>query len=168
MGDRVRQISPSPLSPDGWSPFGWLPVADTDPADGTETLAFEWGDVHVNRIAHRRDEVPEIPGGLRCEALFRHRTHTQVLMPVNVAAVLAVAAAEVDLASPEGVDRIEAFVLQPLESIVLRRGTWHWGPFPIAGDEVQLFNVQGLRYREDNDCADIGALGTPVDVVLQS
>jgi hypothetical protein len=166
MGEPHRQITPAPVTAAAWAPFGWLPVADTDPADGDERLAFEWGDVHVNRIAHRRDEVPEVPGGLRCLALYRHRTHTQVLMPLDTTSVLAVAPPGTDLATADGVDRIRAFVLDPLESIVLHRGTWHWGPFPVEAEEVHLFNVQGLRYVEDNECADIGALGTAVDVLV--
>ncbi len=91
MGDPVRQITPGPLTAASWAPFGWLPVDDTDPDDGVDSLAYEWNDVHVNRIAHRRDEVPAVPGGLRCQALYRHRTHTQVLMPLDVSAVIAVA-----------------------------------------------------------------------------
>jgi len=83
-----------------------------------------------------------------------------------VTAVLAVAPPSVGLTSPADVELIRAFVLEPLESIVLYRGTWHWGPFPVSADEVHLFNVQGLRYAEDNDRADIEALGTPVDVLV--
>jgi ureidoglycolate hydrolase len=87
-------------------------------------------------------------------------------MPLDTTSVLAVAPPGTDLATADGVDRIRAFVLDPLESIVLHRGTWHWGPFPVEAEEVHLFNVQGLRYVEDNECADIGALGTAVDVLV--
>jgi hypothetical protein len=31
---------------------------------------------------------------------------------------------------------------------------------------VALFNVQGLRYAEDNERGDLVALGTPLDVVV--
>jgi hypothetical protein len=60
------------------------------------------------------------------------------------------------------------FRLEPLESLVLSLGTWHWGPFPIEAPEVRLFNVQGLRYAEDNRCKDLAALGLSVDVDLKS
>jgi hypothetical protein len=166
MGDEVRQIQPVPLSRDGWAPFGWLPVADTDPSDGDHRLEFAWQDVHVNRIGHRRDEVTSVAGGLRCEVLFRHATHTQVVMPLDVTAVVVVAPAEVAMRSPEDVDEVMAFVLDTLEPIVLHRGTWHWGPYPIGADSVELFNVQGLRYAEDNESADLTALGAPVDVLV--
>ena len=48
--------------------------------------------------------------------------------------------------------------------MVLHRGTWHWGPFPVDADSVRLFNVQGLRYAEDNACVDLAARELDVDV----
>ena len=89
---------PAALTEAEWSPFGWLPVADVDPRDGKETLTFEWADAHVNLIGHVRAEVPETASGLRCEMLFRHDTHTQALMPLNVPAVIVVAPADVEFA----------------------------------------------------------------------
>ena len=133
MSAPVRKITALPLDERSWAPFGWLPVADTDPSDGSHRLEFAWDDVHVNRIAHRRDEVPTVPGGLRCQMLFRHATHTQVLMPLDGPAVVVVAPADVDLTSASDLDSAAAFVLQPLQAVVLHRGTWHWGPFPIDG-----------------------------------
>jgi ureidoglycolate hydrolase len=159
-------VRTEPLTEAAWAPFGWLPVADTDPRDGEHRLTFEWADAHVNLIGHLRAEVPETDAGLRCEMLFRHDTHTQALMPLNVPAVIAVAPAGTDFEAPGDADTIRAFRIEPLESLVLHRGTWHWGPFPIDGDEVRLFNVQGLRYAEDNRCVDLAAKGLSVDVAL--
>ncbi len=164
---------PVALTQDEWSPFGWLPVADVDPRDGNETLTFEWADAHVNLIGHARAEVPETASGLRCEMLFRHDTHTQALMPLNVPAVIVVAPAAVAFSDQDRdqaqADRgsIRAFRIEPLESIVLHRGTWHWGPFPLEGPEVRLFNVQGLRYAEDNRCVDLASKGLEVEVEVQ-
>ena len=166
MSDAVRRITPEPLRAESWSPFGWLPVEDTDPRDGDHRLEFAWQDVHVNRIGHRRDEVPAVPGGLRCEVLFRHVTHTQVVMPLDVRAAVVVAPAGVTMQAPGDVDRVQAFILEVQEPIVLHRGTWHWGPYPIGADYVELFNVQGLRYAEDNEHVDLAALGTPLDVLI--
>jgi hypothetical protein len=166
MGEEVRQITPVPLTGEGWAPFGWLPVADTDPRDGDRRLEFAWQDVHVNRIGHRRDEVPAVPGGLRCEVLFRHATHTQVVMPLDTVAVVVVAPAALSMRAPGDAAEVRAFVLDRLAPIVLDRGTWHWGPYPVGADSVELFNVQGLRYREDNDSVDLAGLGTPVDVLI--
>ena len=166
MADTIRRITPEPLTRDAWSRFGWLPVADTDPSDGAEVLDYEWHDVHVNLIGHRRDEVPVVPGGLRCQVLFRHATHTQVVMPLDVPAVVVVAPPDLEMDSPADAEQARAFVIPRLSSIVLHRGTWHWGPYPVGADYVELFNVQGLRYREDNASVDLDALGTPLDILM--
>jgi ureidoglycolate hydrolase len=163
----VSTIVPNPPTADTWAPFGWLPVADTDPVDGTHALEFAWADAHVNRITHRRDEVPMIEGGLRCQHLFRHLTHTQVLMPLDAAAVLVVAPATSTMTTLDEVAASRAFLLQPLVAIVLHRGTWHWGPYPVEGDTVELFNVQGRRYREDNDRVDLEPIGASLDVLIR-
>jgi len=163
---RERTVVPAALNQAEWSPFGWLPVADIDPRDGEQTMTFEWADAHVNLIAHARSEVPETPRGLRCDMLFRHETHTQGLMPLNVPAVIVVAPAGVEFTDEAEAASIRAFRIEPLESLVLHQGTWHWGPFPIEGSEVRLFNVQGLRYAEDNGCVDLAAKGLSVDVNL--
>jgi ureidoglycolate hydrolase len=121
----------------------------------------------VNLIGHRRDEVPEVPGGLRCQVLFRHVTHTQVVMPLDVDAAVVVAPPGLDMVHVADVDQVQAFVLPKLSAIVLHRGTWHWGPYPIGAESVELFNVQGLRYREDNASVDLEALGAPLDVEIE-
>jgi ureidoglycolate hydrolase len=161
-----RKVSPEPLSEQAWAPFGWLPVADTDPRDGDNRLAFAWDDVHVNIIGHARTEVPETTDGLRCQMLFRHDTHTQAVMSLDVPAVIAVAPAERDFSGSADAESIRVFRLEPLQPVVLHRGTWHWGPFPVDAESVRLFNVQGLRYAEDNACMDLGARELDVDVVL--
>jgi hypothetical protein len=162
-----RKIGPEPLSEAAWAPFGWLPVADTDPRDGQHRLYFAWDDVHVNLIGHARSEIPATADGLRCEMLFRHDTHTQTVMSLDVPAVIAVAPAAVDFSTADDGTAIRVFRLEPLEPLVLNRGTWHWGPFPVAAAAVRLFNVQGLRYAEDNACIDLVAVGLEVDVVLR-
>jgi len=164
-GER-RAVGPEPLSDAAWAPFGWLPVPDTDPRDGVHRMEFAWGDVHVNIIGHARAEVPGTSQGLRCEMLYRHDTHTQSIMSLNVPAVIAVAPAGVEFTDPGDVASIHVFRLEPLEPLVLHRGTWHWGPFPVDAPEVRLFNVQGLRYAEDNACVDLAAKGMAIDVVL--
>ena len=166
MPEQRRKIGPEPLSEEAWAPFGWLPVADTDPRDGEHRLSFAWNDVHVNLIGHARSEVPATADGLRCEMLFRHNTHTQSVMSLDVPAVIAVAPADVAFARPAEAAAIRVFRLEPLEPLVLGRGTWHWGPFPVSAPAVRLFNVQGLRYAEDNACVDLAAAGMDVDVVL--
>jgi hypothetical protein len=162
----VRQIRPVPLEAAAWRPFGWLPRRDTDPEDGRDRLRFAMGDPHVNIIGHARSEVPEVPGGLRCEMLYRHDTHTQVLMALDVPAVIVVAPGSSDFSDAEQTDGVRAFRLAPLEPLVLSSGTWHWGPFPLAAPAVSLLNVQGLGYADDNACVDLEGRGMSVDVLF--
>lgn len=162
---RTFTVRAEPLARSSWGPFGWLPVDDTDPSDGQQTLEFEWRDPHVNFIAHAADEVQRDADRIRCDRMYRHDTHTQTLMPTNCDSVVAVAPAKVDFSRPEHLDTIRAFVLHPLDCVVLARGTWHWGPFPLDGDHVRLFNVQGRRYSEDNACVDLTpATGATVEI----
>ena len=164
---RLVKALAQPLTDDGWAPFGWLPVADTDPRDSLQHLHFEWADPNLNVIAHAYDEVDHTAEGAVCAVMFRHDTHTQALMPLNVPAVVAVARASLDFSSPWHLDLVQAFVLQPLEVFVLFRGTWHWGPFPLGPESVQLLNVQGVRYAEDNASVDLAArAGAAVEVVV--
>lgn len=166
MGGTTRTVTPIPLEAAAWEPFGWLPVPDSDAEDGQHRLEFAWADAHVNRISHHVDEVPATVGGLSCCEMYRHRTHTQVLMPLDAPAVIAVAAPDVAMDAPADTGCVVAFLLQPLQAVVLHRGTWHWGPFPVGTPSVELFNVQGLGYRDDNERADLADLGGPVDVLF--
>ncbi len=159
-------VTMEPLNAAAWAPFGWLPLPDTDPADGEQTLDFQWTDAHLNTIEHRTDEVESTATGLRCAVMYRHDTHTQSLTPLDTRAVLAVAPASVAFAWREDLDAIRAFSIAPGETIVLHRGTWHWGPFPLgAATTVRLLNVQGMRYRDDNASVDLSArTGTVVEI----
>jgi ureidoglycolate hydrolase len=153
------------LTASAWAPFGWLPVDDTDPADEhAPHLEFAWSDAHANVISHSFDEVAAGPGLLRCGELFRHDTHTQALLVLDVPAVVAVAERAATFERPEDATSIAVFRLEPLQVVVLHRGTWHWGPYPVSEGTVHLFNVQGWRYREDNTRVDLEAAGAAVDV----
>jgi ureidoglycolate hydrolase len=163
---RLVTVEAAALTAEAWAPFGWLPVPDTDPRDALQHLHFEWADPNLNVIAHGYDEVEHTDDGSVCAVMFRHDTHTQALTPLNVPAVVAVAPASLDFSAPEHVNRVRAFVLAPLDSFVLFQGTWHWGPFPLEPGSVQLLNVQGVRYAEDNASVDLAArTGAAVEVV---
>jgi ureidoglycolate hydrolase len=163
---RTITLQPDDLDADAFAPFGWLPVDDTDPRDATYTYEFEWGDAHVNVIAHAPDEIERTGGGAICAVMYRHDSHTQTLMPLNVDSVVAVAPAAVEFTAPADLDAVRAFRLRPLQSFALFRGTWHWGPYPVGPEPVRMFNVQGKRYAEDNRSVDLAATAGAVFEVL--
>jgi len=164
MSLSILEVKAMPMTRLEWEPFGWIPVPDVDPDDGRDRLEFEWNDVHLNLIAHYESEITWSGDRRICDRVFRHLTHTQALMVLNCNAVMVVAAAGADLAEQESLAGIRAFALEPLQSFVLRRGTWHWGPFPVEEPKVELLNVQGLRYAEDNDSFCFADHGVRVDV----
>ncbi len=161
-----RRVTAHALSEEAWRPFGWIPVRDTDERHTRQRLAFDWNDPHVNVIEHRADEIARSDGALRCTEMYRHDTHTQVLLVLDAAAVLAVAPASMSFDHPDDAQSVRAFLLGRLDAVVLHRGTWHWGPFPLGAEAVHLFNVQGLRYAEDNTRVDLEAAGAALDVLV--
>ncbi len=165
---RTVALAAEPLSGDAFAPFGWLPVPDTDPADGEHTLAYAWADPHLNTIEHTFDEVEhDDDGAAHCDRFYRHDSHTQALMPLNVDAVVAVAPADTEFAGPSDLDQVRAFVLHPQDCFVLHRGTWHWGPFPLGPEPVRLLNVQGRGYADDNASVVLPeAVGVVIRVVV--
>ena len=164
---RLITVVATELTQDAWAPFGWLPVPDSDPRDGYHDLHFAWADPHLNVIAHTYDEVGHTEQGAMCTVMYRHDTHTQALMPLNVPSIVAVAPADLDFSSPEHAEQVRAFALRPLDAFVLFRGTWHWGPFPLGAEPVQMLNVQGARYADDNASVDLPArTATTIAVTL--
>jgi ureidoglycolate hydrolase len=86
-------------------------------------------------------------------------------MPLNCPSWIAVAPAFVDFSYPKQVQSVRAFLLDPLACIVLHRGTWHAGPFPLGGEPVRMLNLQGRRYEQDNAFVDLDEVaGTRVSV----
>jgi ureidoglycolate hydrolase len=148
-------IDADPFTPEAWSEFGWVPVPDDDPTDGMHSLEFKWDDAHLNYIIHTSDEVERSADGYVVRRLYHHDTHTQALMPVNCRSLIAVAPAIVDFSTPPHARRVRAFVLNPLDCIVLRRGTWHYGPFPLGSEAVQVLNLQARGYEEDSAYVDL-------------
>jgi hypothetical protein len=164
MNLSIIEVKAVPMTQPEWEPYGWIPVSDLDPTDGHHRLEFEWNDVHLNLIAHYEDEISRSGDKFRCDRVFRHLTHTQALMVINCNAVMAVAPPGTNLVDPESILSVKAFALKPLQSFALHRGTWHWGPFPVDAPNVQLFNIQGLRYSEDNESFCFSDHGVALDV----
>jgi ureidoglycolate hydrolase len=149
----IRELQLETVTYDAWSPFGAIPSDELTEHD-TADLEFLWSDGHVNFIAHRNDEIEFTPqGAALCDLLNRHDTHTQTLMPFDTDAYVVVAPAAVDFSRPDDFDTVRAFVLPQLSVVHLGRGTWHWGPYPLAADSIRIFNIQGRGYARDNGIA---------------
>jgi ureidoglycolate hydrolase len=154
-GGAVRLITlpVASVTPEAFAPFGVLP---SDEGDGhaTADLEFLENDGWVNYIEHSLGEIHVDNGAYRCDLLNRHYTHTQTLMPMTGAAVMVVAPAAVDFSEAPHYDTVTAFLLAQHLCVHLRRGTWHWGPYPVGAPAVRIFNVQGRGYPRDNGVVD--------------
>jgi ureidoglycolate hydrolase len=160
---RTKTIVAEPFTASSFEAFGWPVLQDTDPADGSYRLEFGWADPHVNVISHGPEEISRVDGAIVCDRMYRHATHTQALLVLDVESVVAVAPAGVDFSDPAHAELVKAFRLGRHDAFVLARGTWHWGPFPLGDEPVNLYNVQGLGYARDNECVDLTRFGLVVD-----
>lgn len=119
----------------------------------------------MNLIHHDRNEAPATDSGLLCQMMFHHVTHTQALLVLNCPAVIAVAPAGTRFDDSADLDVVRAFLLRPLDALVLHRVVWHWGPFPLSEPRVDMYNVQGLRYAEDNTCVRFDERGFTLEIL---
>ena len=151
---RTVTLDPIEATIESFAPYGALPPFEGD-GKPTADLEFLLNDGWVNYIGHTLGEIEVRDGELRCELLNRHDTHTQTLMPMSGDAVVVVAPADVDFSEPAHFDTVRAFALPRHTCVHLHRGTWHWGPYPVGADEVQIFNIQGRGYPKDNGVVEL-------------
>jgi ureidoglycolate lyase len=148
-------VAAEPLTAAAFDPFGQV-IASGDMAmelrDGEE--------FHLNVISY--DRKP-----LVCDHLNRHHRATQALIALGGRpTVVVVAPAEVDLSSRDHLASVRAFLCDGTAGINLALGTWHWGPYPLM-DHVDLVNVQGRGFADDNEVAHLERdLGVVVTVSL--
>ena len=104
---------------------------------------------------------------LRCDHLNRHHKATQALVALaGKPTLLVVAPPEYDFTTTEHLTQVRAFVCDGSAGVNLSLGTWHWGPYPLT-DQVDLVNVQGRGFADDNEVAYLERdLGVIVEVVL--
>jgi hypothetical protein len=167
VGAVAKTIEVEKFDEAAWAPYGWVPFRDVDPRDGDERLRFEWDDVHLNVIGHSLDEVEKTARGLRCDVLYHHITHTQAVMALNCDCIFVVAPADASIEGRDDLADVRAFLLHPLQAVVLHQGTWHWGPYPLEDEPVSLLNVQGLRYAEDNGQTDLAGLDLSLEIAFR-
>ena len=146
---RSIELVPIAATRESFADYGVLPPDEGD-GNPTADLEFLLDDGWVNFIGHTLDEIEVRDGCFRCELLNRHDTHTQTLMPMSGDALVVVAPPDVDFSQPDHFATVRAFALPRHTCVHLHRGTWHWGPYPVGADEVQIFNIQGRGYPNDN------------------
>ena len=104
---------------------------------------------------------------LVCDHLNRHHKATQALVALaGKPTLLVVAAPEFDFSTRDHLQHVRAFICDGSAGVNLALSTWHWGPAPLM-DHVDLVNVQGAGFLDDNEVAHLeGDLGVVVRVEL--
>jgi len=146
-------VTCEPLTAEAFEPFGDVLAAEPDEASIAVRGGEEW---LLNVLSY--DFKP-----LVCDHLNAHHKATQMLLPLGgQPAVLVVAPPGTTFGDPADLVAVRAFLLDGSAAVNLGHGTWHWGPYP-TGDHVDLLNLQGRGFADDNEIADLRALlGTVV------
>jgi ureidoglycolate lyase len=151
----THTVRAEPLSAPAFAPFGQVLAV------GDAAMELRDGEVFHLNVLHY-DRKP-----LRCDHLNRHHKATQALVALaGKATLLVVAPAAYDFSTDDHLAHLRAFVCDGTAGVNLALGTWHWGPYPIT-DHVDLVNVQGKGFADDNEIAHLERdLGVVVEVVL--
>ncbi len=150
-------VTAEPLTAHAFAPFGQ--VLATEPHEAA--IAVRDGEGWIMNVLTYEYRP------LVCDHLNAHHKATQMLVPLGSGpAVIVVAPPGTAFASVGDLASLRAFVLDGRAAINLGFGTWHWGPYPV-GDRVDLLNLQGRGFADDNEIADLATqLGTVVRVQL--
>jgi ureidoglycolate lyase len=156
----IHTVRAEPLTPAGFAPFGQVLSSEHT---GTSEAVIELRDgemFHLNVLSYERTS-------LRCDHLNAHHRATQALVALGgKPTLLVVAPAGTAFTTRDGLESVRAFVCDGTAGVNLALGTWHWGPYPLA-DRVDLLNLQGAGFADDNEIAHLERdLGVVVEVVL--
>lgn len=135
-----RCIPVSDLADESFAPFGAVLTAVPDgdaPREGERLLDLSRGTPRFYLMA-LQDRPP------RFDSITRHRSVTQVLASVaGEQWMIAVAPPGLvdDLEDRPSADDVRVFRVKGDAAVLLRRGTWHAGPF-FAGERMSFFNLE--------------------------
>ena len=152
---KTHTVRAEPLSEEAFAPFGQVLAV------GDAVMELRGGEVfHLNVLHYDHHS-------LVCDHLNRHHKATQALVALaGKPTLLVVAEAGYDFSTDDHLQHVRAFACDGTAGVNLSLGTWHWGPYPIT-DYVDLVNVQGKGFADDNEVANLERdLGAVVEVVL--
>ena len=152
---RRHPVRAEPLSDGAFAPFGQVVAAGDAVMELRDGEAF-----HLNVLHYERQP-------LQCDHLNRHHKATQALVALaGKPTLLVVAPGAYDFSDEDHLAHVRAFICDGSAGVNLALATWHWGPYPLS-DHVDLVNVQGRGFADDNEVAYLERdLGVVVEVVL--
>ena len=145
-------VTAEPLTEATFAPFGQ--VIST----GAMVMELRGGEQFMLNVLSY-DRYP-----LVVDHLNRHHNATQALVALaGKPTLLVVAPKEVDFSTRDHLSFVRAFICDGTAGVNLSLATWHWGPAPLM-DHVDLVNVQGAGFLDDNEVAH---LERDLDAVVQ-
>ena len=152
---KSHSVRAEPLSDEAFAPFGQVLAV------GDAVMELRGDEVFHLNVLHYEYKP------LRCDHLNRHHKATQALVALaGKPTLLVVAPGAYDFTTADHMAHVRAFVCDGSSGVNLSLRTWHWGPYPLT-DHVDLVNVQGKGFADDNEVAYLERdLGIVVEVVL--
>jgi len=146
------------LTKENFAPFGTIiETPSTKPAISDRSLDF-W-----EALAELDVEKPQVSflvvkkRDLSLDKIERHVKLTEVFIPLEGVSVFPLAPPK-DVEDPKAevpLDESVAFILDGSKGIVMKKGTWHWAPFPIT-EKATFAVILGMNtVKEDLDIRDV-------------
>jgi len=146
------------LTKENFAPFGTIiETPSTKPAISDRSLDF-W-----EALAELDVEKPQVSflvvkkRDFSLDKIERHVKLTEVFIPLEGVSVFPLAPPK-DVEDPKAevpLDESVAFILDGSKGIVMKKGTWHWAPFPIT-EKATFAVILGMNtVKEDLDIRDV-------------
>ncbi len=92
-----------------------------------------------------------------CENLERHLKCTEAFIPFSGSTIFVIALSEnmKDPKSPIAIDSIKAFFMDGSLAVNLKKGVWHWIPFPISDKASFIIVFEKETHKEDCEIVDL-------------
>ncbi|MEM2889507.1 MAG: ureidoglycolate lyase [Candidatus Bathyarchaeia archaeon] len=129
----MKEISIKFLTRENFESFGKvIELPKTKPTISNQALDY-WGalaDLEIEKpqvsflVVKKRDFV--------IDRMERHTKPTEVFIPLEGTSVFPVAPPKNKRKTDVPVDKVTAFLLDGSKGVVMKKGTWHWVPFPTT------------------------------------
>jgi ureidoglycolate lyase len=154
----MKEMTIKILTRENLAPFGTIiEPPSTKPTISNKSLDY-WG--ALTELNVKKPQVSFLVVKKRdfsLDKIERHVKLTEVIIPLEGTSVFPLAPPK-DIADPKAkvpLDESVAFLLDGSKGIVMKKGTWHWAPFPIT-ERATFAVLLGMNtVKEDLDIRDV-------------
>jgi len=154
----MKEIKIKILTKEDFEPFGTIVESpSTKPTISDRSLDF-W-----EALTELDVEKPQVSflivkkRDFSLDKIERHVKLTEVFIPLEGTSVFPLAPPK-DIKDPKAkvpLDELVAFLLDGSKGIVMKKGTWHWAPFPITERATFAVMLGTNTVKEDCDIRDV-------------